>query len=35
MGISDIFEKPEVVKYGRVNPERITARMDYQPVDTE
>jgi hypothetical protein len=35
MGISDMFEKPEVVKYGRVNPERITARMDYQPVDTE
>ena len=35
MGISDMFEKPEEVKYGRVNPERITARMDYQPVDTE
>lgn len=35
MGIGDIFEKPEEVKYGRVNPERITARMDYQPVDTE
>ena len=35
MGISDMFEKPEVVKYGRVNPERITARMDYQPIDTE
>ena len=35
MGIGDMFEKPEVVKYGRVNPERITARMDYQPVDTE
>ena len=35
MGISDMFEKPEVVKFGRVNPERITARMDYQPIDTE
>lgn len=35
MGISDMFEKPEVVKYGRVNPERVTARMDYQPIDTE
>ena len=30
-----MFEKPEVVKFGRVNPERITARMDYQPIDTE
>ena len=35
MGISDMFEKPEVVKYGRINPERVTARMDYQPIDTE
>lgn len=35
MGISDMSEKPEVVKYGRVNPERVTARMDYQPIDTE
>ena len=35
MGIGDMFESPEVVKYGRVNPERITARMDYQPIDTE
>ena len=34
-GIGDMFEKPEVVKYGRVNPERVTARMDYQPIDTE
>ena len=30
-----MFEKPEVVKFGRVNPERVTARMDYQPIDTE
>jgi len=29
------MEKPEVVKYGRVSPERINARMDYQPIDTE
>jgi len=35
MGISDMFEKPEVVKYGRVAPERVTARMDYRPIDTE
>lgn len=35
MGISDMFEKPEQVKFGRVAPERITARMDYQPIDTE
>ena len=35
MGIGDIFKKPEVVKFGRVNPERITSRMDYQPIDTE
>ena len=30
-----MFEKPEVVKYGRVNPEQLTSRMDYQPIDTE
>ena len=35
MGISDIFEQPEVVKYGRVSPERLTSHMDYQPIDTE
>lgn len=35
MGISDMFQQPEVVKYGRVNPERVTAHMDYQPIDTE
>lgn len=35
MGISDMFEQPEQVKFGRVSPERITARMDYQPIDTE
>ena len=34
-GISDMMQKPETVKYGRVSPERITARQDYQPVDTE
>ena len=35
LGIADMFEKPEVVKYGRVSPEMITSRMDYQPIDTE
>jgi hypothetical protein len=35
MGISDMFQKPEVVKYNRMNPERNTAHMDYTPIDTE
>ena len=34
-GISDMFQKPEEVKYGRVSPEMNTSRMDYQPIDTE
>ena len=34
-GISDILQKPEVVKYGRINPEMNRSHMDYQPVDTE
>ena len=34
-GISDMFDKPEQVKFGRINPEQVTARMDYQPIDTE
>ena len=34
-GISDMFQKPEEVKYGRVNPEMNTSHMDYQPIDTE
>ena len=34
-GISDMFQKPEEVRYGRVNPDMNTSRMDYQPIDTE
>lgn len=34
-GISDMFDKPEQVQFGRINPEQITSRMDYQPIDTE
>ena len=34
-GISDMFQKPEEVRYGRVSPEMNTSRMDYQPIDTE
>jgi hypothetical protein len=34
-GISDMFEQPEIVKYGRVSPERNTTHIDYQPIDTE
>ena len=35
MGISDIFQRPEVESYGRISPELITAREDYSPIDTE
>jgi hypothetical protein len=34
-GLSDILQKPEVVKHGRVSPEMLTDRMDYKPIDTE
>lgn len=35
VGISDLFETPENVKYNRVDPELIKSRMDYQPIDTD
>ena len=35
IGISDLFETPENVKYNRVDPELIKSRMDYQPIDTD
>ena len=34
-GIGDMFQTPEVVRYGRVSPEMNTSHMDYQPIDTE
>ena len=33
-GISDMFQTPEAVKYGRVSPEMNTSHMDYEPIDT-
>jgi len=34
-GISDMFQKPETVKFGRVSPDMITSKMNYTPIDTE
>ena len=35
LGISDIFSKPEITKYGRYTPEKLISHMDYTPFDTE